>query len=276
VNEIGAAFMATTADAPAPQKTTETAATSELQSKSALMVANVHICGEGYAGKSMTRQALIKCFNSSLGLFFLSPALPDIHLEQGRTLGMVSASFDRAAWLRGPTTRVRIHDYGGQEAFRGNHASYLSAPNSVYLLVVPLWDMRPQEGNKSKHVDAPMELDYIVEKYRDWLKFINSVVPESTKKVQCVTVLNFARQFQALPAHKKTFTQAETIAKLLEVQNVFKASPQCRIEFIAMPLPVNSNIASSVQKRVVPQLWKAVEALQEAPVPVSPILQACG
>jgi hypothetical protein len=249
------------------------AAASAVHGRGALTVANVHICGEGYAGKSMTRQALLECFNSSFGLF-LSSALPDIPLEEGRTLGMVCESLDRSVWLSELTTRMRIHDYGGQEAFRVNHTSYLAAPNSVYLLVVPLWDMRPQEGNKSRRVDEPMDLDYIVEKYRDWLKFINSVVPESTGKVQCITVLNFARQFDALSAHKKTYTAENAITRLLEVQDVFWASSQCKLKFVAAPLTVNSNDATSVREHIVPQLWKAIDALQGAPVLVSPVVQA--
>jgi hypothetical protein len=249
------------------------AAASAVQSRGALTIANVHICGEGYAGKSMTRQALLECFNSSFGLF-LSSALPDIPSKEGRTLGMVCESLDRSVWLSELTTRMRIHDYGGQEAFRVNHASYLSAPNSVYLLVVPLWDMRPRTANKSQRVDEPMELEYIVEKYRDWLKFINSVVPESTGKVQCITVLNFARQFDALSAHKKTYTAENAITRLLEVQDVFCASSQCKVEFVAAPLTVNSNDATSVREHIVPQLWKAIDALQGAPVLVSPVVQA--
>jgi hypothetical protein len=250
------------------------AAASAVQGRGALTVANVHICGEGYAGKSMTKNALLKSINSSPAIRLFSSELPDIALEDGRTLGMSSTPLDTGGWLK-KRVRVVIQDYGGQEAFRVNHASYLSAPNSVYLLVVPLWDTRPQAGNKSKRVDEPMELDYIVGKYRDWLKFINSVVPESTVKVQCITVLNFARQFQALPANKKTYTVEKAIIRLKEVQDVFRASPQCRLEFVeAPPIPVNSIVAASVQKRVVPELWKAIEALQEAPVPVSPIVQA--
>jgi hypothetical protein len=250
------------------------AAASAVQGRGALAVANVHICGEGCAGKSMTKIALLKTISSSSAIRLVSSELPDIALVDGRTLGLSSTLLDTGGWLK-KRVRVVIQDYGGQEAFRVNHAAYLSAPNSVYLLVVPLWDMRPQEGNPSERIDKPMALDYIVDKYRDWLKFINSVVPESARKVQCITVLNFARQFRELPVHKKIYTVEKAVAQLKEVQDVFRASPQCRLEFVeAPPIPVNSIVAASVQKRVVPELWKAIEALQEAPVPMSPIVQA--
>jgi hypothetical protein len=244
-----------------------------VQGRGALTVANVHICGEGYAGKSMTKNALLKSISSSPAIRLFSSELPDIALEDGRTLGMASTLLETGGVLT-KRVRVLIQDYGGQEAFRVNHASYLSAPNSVYLLVVPLWDMRPQQGSPSESVDKPMPLNYIVEKYGEWLKFINSVVPESAGKVQCITVLNFARRFQALPSNKKTYTVEKAVIRLKEVQDVFKASPQCRLEFVeTLPIPVNSIVPASVQKRVVPELWKAIEALQEAPVPVSPIVQ---
>jgi hypothetical protein len=249
------------------------AAASAVQGRGALTVVNVHICGECYAGKSMTRKALLKSVNSSPAIRLFSSELPDIALEDGRTLGMASTLLETGGVLT-KRVRVLIQDYGGQEAFRVNHASYLSAPNSVYLLVVPLWDMRPQQGSPSESVDKPMPLNYIVEKYSEWLKFINSVVPESAGKVQCITVLNFARRFQALPSNKKAYTVEKAVIRLKEVQEVFKASPQCRLEFVETPpIPVNSIVPASVQKRVVPELWKAIEALQEAPVPVSPIVQ---
>jgi hypothetical protein len=245
-----------------------------VQARSALTVAHVHLCGEGCAGKSMTKKALFQSFNSSPVIRVFSSKLNDISLQEGRTLGMNSSPLDTGGWIR-KRVRVLIRDYGGQEAFRVNHASYLAAPNSMYVIVVPLWDMRPREDNPAERVDRPMQLKYIVDRYCDWLKFINSVVSEAGRKVQCITLLNFARQFNDYPKHKKTFTLEGAVIELVEVQRVFTASPGCRLEFVETPpIPVNSNISASVQKRVVPELRKAIEALEETPVAMSPILQA--
>jgi hypothetical protein len=238
------------------------AAASAVQGRGALTVANVHICGEGYAGKSMTRQALMKSFNSSIRLL-LSSTLPDIPLEDGRTLGMVSASLERASWLSGDTVRVLFHDYGGQEEFRANHAAHLAAPNSVYLLVVPLWDKRPGPNH-----NKPMELEYIVEKYRTWLKFINTIVPASEHKAQCVTVLNFHRQFTAARGNVDA-----VVSRLTAVKNNFKASPGCKLTFVAAPILVNSNISASVHKRLLPTLKAVVADLAQLPVPIAPAVQ---
>jgi hypothetical protein len=238
------------------------AAASAVQGRGALTVANVHICGEGYAGKSMTRQALMKCFNSSSRLL-LSSTLPDIPLEEGRTLGMVSASLERAAWLSGDTVRVLFHDYGGQEEFRANHAAHLAAPNSVYLLVVPLWDKRPGPNH-----DKPMELEYIVEKYRTWLKFINTIVPASEHKAQCVTVLNFHRQFTAARGSVEA-----VVSRLTAVQDSFNANSYTKLTFVAAPILVNSNISASVHKRLLPTLKAVIADLAQLPVPIAPAVQ---
>jgi hypothetical protein len=250
------------------------AVTSAVQARSALTVAHVHLCGEGCAGKSMTKQALFQSFNSSPVIRVFSSKLDDISLQEGRTLGMNSSPLNTGGWIR-KRVCVLIQDYGGQEAFRVNHASYLAAPNSVYVIVVPLWDMRPREDKPAERVGRPMQLKYIVDRYRDWLKFINSVVPEAGRKVQCITLLNFARQFNGFPEHKKTFTLKQAIIELEKVQRMFRASPRCRLDFTeAPPIPVNSNIAASVHKHVVPEVRKAIEALEETPVAMSPVLQA--
>jgi hypothetical protein len=238
------------------------AAASAVQGRGALTVANVHICGEGYAGKSMTRRALMKCFSSSSGLY-PPVSLPDIPLVDGRTLGMVSESLERAAWLRGDTMRVLFHDYGGQEEFRANHAAHLAAPNSVYLLVVPLWDKRPGSNH-----NKPMELEYIVEKYRTWLKFINTIVPVSERMVQCITVLNFARQFTAAGDNVET-----VVSRLTAVQDSFKANPHTRLTFGAEPILVNSNNRTSVHKRLLPTLKGVIADLAQLPVPIAPAVQ---
>jgi ElaB/YqjD/DUF883 family membrane-anchored ribosome-binding protein len=250
------------------------AVASAVQARVALIAAHVHLCGEGYAGKSMTKKALDKGFSGSPLFRLTGTNLPDISIEDGRTHGMTSSVLEAGGVLN-KRVRVLIQDYGGQEAFRVNHASYLAAPNSVYIIVVPLWDMRPQQGNTSKRVNEPMKLKYIVDKYRDWLKFINSVVPETGHKVRCITVLNFEAMFRKLPEHERTFTVEEAVDKLKEVQGDFTASSLCRLQFDdAPPIPVNSKNAANVQTHLVPVLRMAIEALRAAPVPMSPILQA--
>jgi hypothetical protein len=132
---------------------------------------NVHLCGEGYAGKSMTKAALLKSMNSGSRLW-LSYNLDEIPAEEGRTLGMVSEALECKS-PGGVPIRALVHDYGGQEEFRANHAAELATPGSVYLLILPLWDKRPGP-NQNK----PCTLAYIVESYTNWLKFLNSVVPD--------------------------------------------------------------------------------------------------
>lgn len=232
-----------------------------VQGRGDMTVANVHICGEGYAGKTMTRKALQKSLNTPSRLL-LGYALKDLGLEEGRTLGMVSEAME----LRSDAVRVLLHDYGGQQEFRANHAAHLASPNSVYLLVVPLWDKRLGPNH-----DKPMELDIIVETYASWLKFINTIVPASEHKAQCITVLNFIRKFQGQTRMHSIETVVE---RLSDVQQSYKDSSESKIAFVDPIILVNSNIPASVHKRIVPVLKQTIQALSVSPVPVARAVQA--
>jgi hypothetical protein len=244
------------------------AAASAVQGTGALTVANVHICGEGYAGKSMTRQALMKSYDKS-GRVLLSASfpLPDITLKEGRTRGMVRDSLDMVVREGDQQSVVRVlfHDYGGQEEFRANHAAHLAAPNSVYLLVVPLWDKRPKADDLDQSVNKPMVLEYIIGKYRTWLKFINTIVPKQAQ-VECITVLNFAEQYRNAKGEEEL---QETVDAVKAVSDEFKGG----LVFSHDPILVNAKRAASVHKRIVTPLRNSISKLAHAAIPVSPALQ---
>ena len=235
-----------------------------VKGKAAMTVANVHICGEGYAGKTMTRKALQKTLNvSEMGWVFLSSVLAPIYK---RTRGMEREVLE----LNGGAMRVLIYDYGGQEEFHANHATHLASPNSVYLLVVPLWDMRPRpKPDDDKPVDKPMDLEEMVRTYTKWLKFINSVVQKSEHKAQCITVLNFSHKESQLEYSIDTITQ-----RLSEVQTMFVTNCHSRISFMNPFVLVDSNIPASVHNYVTPVLKKAIQDLATIPVPIAPSVQA--
>jgi hypothetical protein len=244
------------------------AAASAVQGRGALTVANVHICGEGYAGKSMTRQALMKSYaKNGRVLLAASPPLPDINLKDGRTRGMVRDSLDMVVSDDGKNSVVRVlfHDYGGQEEFRANHAAHLAAPNSVYLLVMPLWDKRPKADNPNQSVDKPMELEYLVKKYRDWLKFINTVVSKGSQ-VECITELNFANQYRKAEGVQEL---QKAVDALKAVSDEFKGD----VMFSHDPILVNAKKSASVHRRIVTPLREAIAKLAHVPIPVSPALQ---
>jgi hypothetical protein len=244
-----------------------TAVTSAVQGRGALTVAHVHICGEGYAGKSETMQSLQEGFH-----ILIRGSLPTSRASiplRKRTLGMVSTTLDRPAWLTAHTVRVLFHDYGGQEEFRANHATHLAAPSSVYVLVVPLWDMQPKPGLPDAATDKLMDLKVMEETYTNWLKFITSVLPEEVEEAQCLTVLNFRDQFAS--AHGKRWEgELQKIVTLLKtIQCRFAA----KLSFPFVPVAVNSINSRSVHKGVVPLLRRAVENLANQPVPMAPAVQ---
>ena len=77
-------------------------------------VANVHICGEPGAGKSMTLQALRRTL--SCPSWRKSPPkieeLPHIDKEDGRTLGMESC--EENVVVDDMPIKINLYDYGGQ------------------------------------------------------------------------------------------------------------------------------------------------------------------
>ena len=146
-------------------------------------VANVHICGEPGAGKSMTLTALQATIDWSA--LFSSPSrvpLKDIPKVEGRTVGMESCT--KKILIDSKEVIINFHDYGGQINFQVNHASHLDAPHSVYLVVVPLW-------SKLTEPERPYGIDEICRSYDYWLRFIYTVT--AVRPLKCVTVVNFVR-----------------------------------------------------------------------------------
>lgn len=208
-------------------------------------VGNVHLCGDGYAGKSTIAESLARAYGSTTRLFLGTPIPATMPAE--RTLGMVCRAVESSPWF-GNASRISIHDYHGQAIYNVNHAAHLTAPNSVYLLVVPLWDMRPSPTHDGP-VNKPMALSEIADKVMYWLKFLNTVVPSTERKAPCITVLNFARQLQGASGQ----SAVDTAVSLLEsVQRRFCSELGSKLEFVAPPIAVNGNIPASVHKRIVP------------------------
>src|SRR5262249_3081332 len=67
-----------------------------------------------------------------------------------------------------PVLNYFIHDYGGQSEFKINHAMSLASPESVYVIVLPLFDM--EQGRPIASLDA------CEPKLLEWLQFVYSVM----------------------------------------------------------------------------------------------------
>jgi len=111
-------------------------------------VITLHICGNECVGKSQTVKSLINTF----GLSFLSkPSTTKENMEipldnTGRTIGM--EAHDPLSFIENYRTfEIRINDYGGQEAFHANHTSFLKIKESIYIIVLPLYDIKNAINN---------------------------------------------------------------------------------------------------------------------------------
>lgn len=152
---------------------------------------HIHVCGDGYAGKSVLSHWLVDHFSPlSLMERMSRPTTHDIPLEE-RTRGIQSVPVLKNS------CQYYCHDYGGQAEYLVNHANHLGEANSVYIIVVPLWDPKRLQKSPSKN-----EVDKFVgdqfDKYKFWLKFVYSVVYSGGRRrsgagaqqVQILTVLN--------------------------------------------------------------------------------------
>ena len=222
-----------------------------------LSVLNVHICGDVCAGKSMTKQALMRTLNLRVPPL-LSSRLPTINRESdgGGTMGLESLAVDL-----GPSVRCLLHDYGGHTEFQANHGRHLGIPNSVYVIVVPLFcvpdpGMHPPEKQRRVY-----EVREVQSKYRYWLRMLYTVVPSA--RVKCITVVNFVR-------HVPSASLQGYLAALQAVQPSFAS----KLEFVGAGaagnlICVDSDDPLQVHRQLCPVIKEAVRSLEESPVLVS-------
>lgn len=150
---------------------------------------HIHVVGDGKAGKTVAVKCLLKIFRQQYD---------DGGIDQRVYLHPDS----RTRGIKSTTVLVRkqnrhfnyiVHDYGGQEEFQINHARYLSAENSIYILVLPLFKVADKEDQKEGEIPA----EKIAKQYEYWAKFIYSVVNKDggsklglQKSIPLITVLN--------------------------------------------------------------------------------------
>ena len=145
---------------------------------------NIHLCGDSRAGKTALRKSLHQCIRSMFG----SMCLPRECIESttlDRTIGLEKQCIQSVfGW-----NQYVLFDYGGEDEYHVNHSPHLaSGPDSVYVVVVGLAEVRDDNKIRVRGEEDDNECAMLIERYRYWLRFINSVAaPEST----VITVLNF-------------------------------------------------------------------------------------
>ena len=153
---------------------------------------SVHLCGDSRAGKTTLRRSLYHCIRNNFGLLSLPATLkmPPNYLES--TIGLEKELISKRYGIN----EYVLYDYGGQEEYHINHSSHLaSGPGSVYVVVVALAVVDDNNIIRPRGNQDEQECALLVERYKFWLRFINSVAaPESL----VYTLLNF--QSVAAPA----------------------------------------------------------------------------
>jgi len=143
-------------------------------------VMTLHVCGHECVGKSQTVKSLMQTFDCN---YFTKPWFSkqnsDIDLENGRTIGMECHSRINF-YYNDQYYQIIINDYGGQEAFRVNHSKFLSVENSIYIIVLPLYDKRTRDK---------VDIDTIINMFKYWLGLILSLV----KNPNVLILLNFVK-----------------------------------------------------------------------------------
>ena len=155
---------------------------------------HLHLCGDGCSGKTTLRSVLEGTlmhwgawgFKQSSTLGFTPRKVKAIDLEEGRTQGMEMSHVQH----KDRPFKFILYDYGGQEEFRVNHSRFLDRPDSVFLVVVPLWDMLAGAKDASGEPrGAAMDPERMLARYRYWLSFVNSSCSAPVKR--CLTIINF-------------------------------------------------------------------------------------
>jgi hypothetical protein len=171
--------------------------------------------------------------------------------------------------------RWLIHDYGGQEYQHVNHPMFLSKRNSIYVIVVPLWlsDLEGDSGGREYEDE-----DALMERYKYWLKFLNSFTPrdESSGSV-CITLINkFTKRFKALKGKGQAYVDAKAkrVAERIRQLQMKLMYPKSNLQFFGDPLPIDARKLSRVQGHLAPLLIDALRVLSVKAQPENEFLES--
>ena len=141
----------------------------------------------------MLNNAILETINYSTFIFGTNRVLENIirHENINDDKGTIGLEInDKSIKLNNNNILIKLHDYGGQLDYQVNHSNYLGISNSIYIIIIPLWDMNPNSINyNSKITESQIKL-----KYEHWVKFICSI-----SKSECpiiITIINFISKFK--------------------------------------------------------------------------------
>ncbi|RYG68569.1 ankyrin repeat domain-containing protein, partial [archaeon] len=136
------------------------------ESVQALGVLRMHIIGDAYAGKTVCSKWVSSLISANL-LAWQNIELFDTPMDispHERTRGMETTHLEHSMTVTdNKVTHYLIHDYAGQEEYLGNHANFLNVPDSMYILVLPVFDKQHKQR---------ISLEKIIERAVYWLRFV--------------------------------------------------------------------------------------------------------
>lgn len=204
----------------------------------------LHLCGDSYSGKTTLRSSLSFVFapnQAYLRVFRSTPTkISQDSGDEGRTVGLeieVMTQKERH-WL--------VHDYGGSHRLHVDHARLFAGVEPVYVLVLPLWDIR---------TSAAVDESLLRARFEDWLRYIHSSLSDTG--CSCITVLNFYDQVGDRRGK-------EIAAALGEIQSEWSQIEGVRIRFVETIL-VNANKPSEIEGSLKPALRTAARSRGIAP-----------
>jgi len=227
-----------------------------LSNQSKLITLNVHLCGNGRAGKTSVKKCLDKCLSKHPTPFFNY----FWRTRLGRTASTVGmevsqVQFENMCWV--------LYDYGGQKIYHVNHSTHLAAPNSIYIIVLATFAFEDNTEKKTRECKP----DEISQNYEYWLKFINSTAsPAST--IHCITVINFDSAFlQKMELSAVLKNLQEKFSKSESFEKDSTAASVHSIKFCGELLFVQCNQLGEVEWYLNPLLNDTVKSIAPNPLP---------
>jgi hypothetical protein len=134
---------------------------------------NLHIVGNGMAGKTTSRAALrctLQNTNTLAWVFNRMPSRVAPISKEDRTIGLECEIIQIGEY------RYIFWDYGGQRHFHFIHCPFLALTNSMYVVVVSLYDFLNGRVFENHEIEST---------FKYWTRVLNSV----TRKDGCKNVI---------------------------------------------------------------------------------------
>lgn len=174
---------------------------------------HIHLCGEPFAGKSVVFHWLIACLRQDLGMLDRVGDILNSHYEitpddRRATRGTVSAYVPYTT-KTARSLHCIIRDYGGQAQFRLTHSHHLSCPRSIYIVVLPLYDISSHPAVKKWNSVAVLTCQLL-----EWLRMVYSAITRERSAM-----------IEDEAVSEDDSPSSESVVPILIVVNTFSAFP---------------------------------------------------